>query len=99
MCTIDSKTAVLQTAFVVPAAILIVVFVLSMITWAQQSSLAISFSGWVSIISLWLFVLLPLTAAGAYIGERRERIEHPSRTTQIPRMIPAKRWYQLHFIR
>lgn len=87
------------TAFVVPAAILIVVFVLSMITWAQQSSLAISFSGWVSIISLWLFVLLPLTTVGAYIGERCERIEHPSRTTQIPRMIPAKRWYQLHFIR
>ncbi|CAO3623423.1 unnamed protein product [Mucor hiemalis] len=87
------------TAFVVPAAILIVVFVLSMITWAQQSSLAISFSGWVSIISLWIFVLLPLTTIGAYIGERCERIEHPSRTTQIPRMIPAKRWYQLHFIR
>lgn len=70
-----------------------------MITWSQKSSLAISFSGWVSIISIWMFVLLPLTCIGAYIGERRERLEHPSRTTQIPRMIPAKRWYQRNIIR
>lgn len=52
-----------------------------------------------SLISLWIFVLLPLTCVGAYIGEKRERIEHPSRTTQIPRMIPAKRWYQLDLVR
>lgn len=70
-----------------------------MITWAQQSSLAISFSGWVSLISIWIFAHLPLTSIGAYIGEKCERIEHPSRTTQIPRMIPAKRWYQLNIIR
>ncbi|KAG2228934.1 hypothetical protein INT48_001509 [Thamnidium elegans] len=87
------------TAFVAPCAFLLIVFISSMITWSQQSSLAISFSGWVSIFSIWIFVLLPLTCIGAYIGERCERMEHPSRTTQIPRMIPAKRWYQLNIIR
>ncbi|KAG2200538.1 hypothetical protein INT47_012324 [Mucor saturninus] len=87
------------TAFVVPCGVLFVLFVLCMITWSQQSSLAISFSGWVSIFSIWIFVLLPLVCIGAYIGERSERMEQPSRTTQMPRMVPAKRWYQLNLIR
>jgi transmembrane 9 superfamily protein 2/4 len=77
----------------------IIEFGASMMNWSQQSSLAISFSGWVSLISIWLFILTPLTFIGAYFGEKAERIEHPSRTTQIPRMIPKKRWYQLDFIR
>lgn len=50
-------------------------------------------------ISIFIFVLVPCTFLGAYLGEKRERLEYPSRTTQIPRMIPAKRWYQLKFIR
>ncbi|KAL7326661.1 hypothetical protein PS15p_208960 [Mucor circinelloides] len=87
------------TAFVVPSVFVIILFATSMVNWTQQSSLAISFSGWASLISIWLFVLTPLTCIGAYFGERAERIEHPSRTTQIPRMIPKKRWYQLDVIR
>jgi transmembrane 9 superfamily protein 2/4 len=87
------------TSCIVPACFAVVLFCLNIITWSQQSSLALSFSGWASLISLWLFVLVPVTLVGAYFGEKAERIEHPSRTTQIPRIIPAKKWYQLDFIR
>lgn len=70
-----------------------------MITWTQQSSLAISFSGWISLFAIWIFILVPLTCVGAYFGEKTDRIEYPARTTQIPRLIPAKRWYQANLIR
>lgn len=48
---------------------------------------------------LWLIVMLPLTFLGSLVGDRRERIEHPSRTTQMPRFIPEKRWYQSYSMR
>ncbi|CEP16690.1 hypothetical protein [Parasitella parasitica] len=84
----------LLTSFVVPSIFVIILFITSTLNWSLQSSLAISFFGWTSLVSIWLFILAPLTLIGAYFGEKTERIEHPSRTTQIPRMIPKKRWYQ-----
>lgn len=74
-------------------------FISTLIIWFQQSSLGISFSGWVSLLSVWLFGLVPLTGIGAYYGEKVDRIEYPSRTTQIPRMIPRKRWYKVNALR
>ncbi|KAI7900122.1 Endomembrane protein 70-domain-containing protein [Cokeromyces recurvatus] len=71
----------------------------NMIAWTHKSSLAISLSGWLSLLSVWFFCLLPLTYLGAYFGEKADRIEQPSRITQIPRLIPSKNWYQLNIIR
>ncbi|KAG1460063.1 hypothetical protein G6F46_005794 [Rhizopus delemar] len=89
----------LLTSCIVPTIVLSIFFGTNVLTWSQQSSLAISFSGWISMISIFIFVLVPFTFLGAYLGEKHERLEYPSRTTQIPRIIPAKRWYQLNFIR
>ncbi|CEI87615.1 hypothetical protein RMCBS344292_02025 [Rhizopus microsporus] len=89
----------LLTSSIVPSIFLCVLFIISILAWTQQSSLAISFNGWLSLISLDICLAVPLTLLGSYLGERKDRIEYPSRTTQIPRMIPAKRWYQLNFIR
>ncbi|KAI8635912.1 hypothetical protein BD408DRAFT_438412 [Parasitella parasitica] len=88
----------LLTSFVVPSIFVIILFSASTINWSLRSSLAISFSGWTSLVSIWLLILTPLTLAGAYFGEKAERIEHPSRTTQIPRIIPKKHWYQLNVV-
>lgn len=60
----------------------------------MSSSIAISAKGWVMLTGLWLLVIVPLTFLGALVGDRRDRIEHPVRTTQMPRYIPEKRWYQ-----
>lgn len=58
-----------------------------------------SVKGWFTLMILWLIVMLPLTFLGSLVGDRRERIEHPSRTTQMPRFIPEKRWYQSYSMR
>ncbi|KAI8985133.1 hypothetical protein BDB01DRAFT_789023 [Pilobolus umbonatus] len=87
------------TSLVVPSIVLLVIFGLSTITWSHNSSLAISFPGWVSMIALWLFMLVPLTFIGAYFGEKTDRMEVPSRTTQIPRVIPPQKWYQNIMVR
>lgn len=83
----------------VPLVFISVEFVSTVITWSQESSFGISFSGWLSLLMVWLFGLLPLTFIGAYLGEKVDRMEHPSRTTQIPRMIPKKQWYQANVLR
>ncbi|KAI9485337.1 MAG: hypothetical protein EXX96DRAFT_5403 [Benjaminiella poitrasii] len=87
------------TACVVPGCLIILLFIASMIAWIYQSSIAMSLSGWFSLCSIWLFCALPLTYLGAYFGERADRIENPSRSTQIPRLIPNKKWYQLDILR
>jgi transmembrane 9 superfamily protein 2/4 len=86
------------TATVVPSGAIILLFASSMITWTQQSSLAISFYGWISLFAIWIFSVA-LTCIGAYFGDKTDRIEYPARTTQISRLIPTKRWYQANLIR
>ncbi|RCI01909.1 hypothetical protein CU098_011477, partial [Rhizopus stolonifer] len=60
------------TAVVCPSIMVILLFFISVITWFRQSSLAISFSGWVSLLSIWVLLLVPLTSLGAYFGEKAE---------------------------
>ena len=39
----------------------------------------------------------PLVILGAYFGYKKEPIEHPVRTNQIPRQIPEQVWYMRPF--
>ncbi|KAI8977554.1 hypothetical protein BDF20DRAFT_913864 [Mycotypha africana] len=87
------------TAAMAPCVLFSTLILFSMLAWTQHSSLAISFGGWLSLFSLWLFVLFPLTLVGAYFGERSDPIEYPSRTTQLPRPLPELKWYQSDLIR
>ncbi|KAI8093607.1 uncharacterized protein BX664DRAFT_330099 [Halteromyces radiatus] len=82
------------TSLMLPGFIFICLFIESFFAWSAESSLAISFRGWVTLILLWILVVMPLTLIGAYFGEKCDRIEHPVRTSQMPRLIPKKRWYQ-----
>ncbi|OBZ83203.1 Transmembrane 9 superfamily member 7, partial [Choanephora cucurbitarum] len=87
------------TALAFPSIALLVLLIVGVLAWPQQSSLAISFSGWMSFILVWTILVLPLITLGAYYGQKADRIEYPSRTTQIPRAIPAKSWYHTNSIR
>ena len=71
----------------------------SFFAWSFHSSRAISVKGWIVLTLLWFLVSTPLTFLGAFIGDRREQIEHPARATQMPRFIPDKRWYQTYSVR
>ncbi|KAI8360777.1 hypothetical protein BD560DRAFT_473982 [Blakeslea trispora] len=87
------------TALIFPCVIMIVLLIVGFLAWPQHSSLAISFSGWMSFIFMWAILVVPLTTLGAYYGQKADRIEYPSRTTQIPRSLPAKPWYHANTIR
>ncbi|ORY93753.1 hypothetical protein BCR43DRAFT_495268 [Syncephalastrum racemosum] len=82
------------TSILVPGFLTACLMVESLCVWSLRSSLGISFKGYVMIFILWLLVIVPLTFVGAYFGDHRDAIEHPVRTTQMPRFIPQKRWYQ-----
>ncbi|KAI8367566.1 uncharacterized protein BYT42DRAFT_131169 [Radiomyces spectabilis] len=87
------------TATMVPGGIMVLISALSFMAWSQQSSLAISFNGWIMVAVLWMAVLLPGIVMGSHTGNQRDPIEHPVRPTQMPRIIPGKRWYQTYTAR
>lgn len=75
----------------------IIVFILNLFVWGQQSSSAIPFGTFFALISLWFGVSTPLVFAGAVFGARRPIADQPVRTHQIPRQIPDQPYYlQLH---
>ena len=69
-------------------------FVLNLFVWAQASSTAIPFGTLIGIVALWLLIQVPLVYAGSWVGYHRSQPwEHPTRTSSIPRQIPAQAWY------
>ncbi|KAI9258103.1 Endomembrane protein 70-domain-containing protein [Phascolomyces articulosus] len=86
------------TSILVPGSIFSCLMIESFFAWSLRSSRAISVKGWLVLTIVWFLVSMPLTFLGAFVGDRRERIEHPARATQMPRFIPDKRWYQTYSI-
>ncbi|KAI9322409.1 hypothetical protein BX666DRAFT_2022888 [Dichotomocladium elegans] len=82
------------TATIVPGIIVSSLMLDGFLGWSIHSSRSMTVKGWMILVSLWLLVMAPLTFLGSFVGDRQERIEHPARTTQMPRFIPEKRWYQ-----
>ncbi|MGH0187028.1 UNVERIFIED_CONTAM: hypothetical protein FKN15_023451 [Acipenser sinensis] len=68
-------------------------FVMNLILWGEGSSAAIPFGTLVAILALWFCISVPLTFLGAYFGFKKNAIEHPVRTNQIPRQIPDQSFY------
>lgn len=61
--------------------------------WSKDSSAAVPFGTLLALLSLWLFVSIPLTFVGAYFGFRDDKIQAPVRTNQIPRQVPEQTLY------
>ncbi|KAK9356131.1 hypothetical protein V1523DRAFT_276654 [Lipomyces doorenjongii] len=83
----------LRTSMLVPGILLGCVVVLNFFSWSQSSSSAIPFGTLVVLISMWLFILVPLVVLGGWLGFMRPTIESPTRIKQIPRQIPPTPWY------
>ncbi|KAI3644818.1 hypothetical protein MP228_010982 [Amoeboaphelidium protococcarum] len=82
------------TATIFPLILFIVLCVLNTFNWALHSSGALPFGTFVALISIWLFVSLPLVLLGAFFADRKTAaISHPVRTNQIPRQIPEQSIY------
>ncbi|VDN56752.1 unnamed protein product [Dracunculus medinensis] len=87
------KINVLLTSFLVPGIIFAVFFVSNLMLWAKGSSAAVPFGTLIALLSLWLFVSIPLTFIGSYFGFKKRPIQHPVRTNQIPRQVPEQSLY------
>ncbi|KAG8516980.1 Transmembrane 9 superfamily member 2 [Galemys pyrenaicus] len=87
------KTNVLLTSFLCPGIVFADFFIMNLILWGEGSSAAIPFGTLVAILALWFCISVPLTFMGAYFGFKKNAIEHPVRTNQIPRQIPEQSFY------
>jgi len=87
------KTNVLLTSFLVPTFVFCIFFVLNLLLWHLQSSAAVPFGTLVALVALWFCISIPLTFLGAYCGFKKDPIESPVRTNQIPRQIPPQQCY------
>lgn len=83
----------LMTALIFPGFLFSSVFVLNLLVWAEASSTAIPFTTVLALLSMWLFVSMPLVFVGSYLGFKSKPWEHPTRTTAIARQIPPQPWY------
>lgn len=90
----DFTKNALVTAFLFPGLAFGLIFVMNLFVWAQASSTAIPFGTLLAILSLWLFIQLPLVYVGSRYGYTRGGAwEHPTKTSHVPRPIPQQVWY------
>lgn len=83
-----------QTAILFPGLLFCLIFILNLFVWAQASSTALPFGTLVGVVSLWLLIQVPLVYLGSwYAYVKTEAWQHPTRTSPIPRPIPAQSWH------
>lgn len=84
---------VISTALVCPGIVFVIFFFLNLILWTNSSSAAIPFTTLIALLALWFLVSTPLVFFGSYLGFKKQTIENPTRTNQIPRQIPQQYFY------
>jgi len=87
------KKNVFLTAFLFPSLIFTIFFVLNFFLVSAKSSGAVPATTLLAIIGLWFLISVPLCFIGSFFGFRKQKIEHPVRTNQIPRQIPDQVFY------
>eukprot|EP01038_Epipyxis_sp_PR26KG_P012781 gene12781-17137_t len=83
----------LLTATLFPGIVFAVFFVLDVIVWSYGSTGAVPFLSMLAILTLWFGISVPLVFLGAYFGYKKDPIEFPVVTSNIPRQIPQQPWY------
>uniref|UniRef100_A0A7R9U2A2 Transmembrane 9 superfamily member n=1 Tax=Pinguiococcus pyrenoidosus TaxID=172671 RepID=A0A7R9U2A2_9STRA len=81
------------TAFLFPGVSFVIFLVMDFMMSSYHSTGAVPFTSLVSLVSLWIFVSVPLVFLGAFVGYRREPLEFPVRFSVTPRPIPEQPWY------
>lgn len=75
-----------------PGIVFIILTSLNFVLWGSKSTGAIPISLFFILLALWFCISVPLTLLGGLIGIRAEPIQFPTRTNQIPREIPARKY-------
>lgn len=88
-----ANRATVLTALLYPGLFFGTFFVLNIINWANQSTDAVPFTSMCVVIILWFGVSVPLVFLGSYFGYKKDAIEFPTATSNIPRQIPEQSWF------
>jgi transmembrane 9 superfamily protein 2/4 len=83
----------LLTALFYPGVLFAVFFLLDILVWTYGSTGAVPFLSMLAVLTLWFGISVPLVFLGAYFGYKRDQIEFPVVTANIPRQIPTQPWY------
>ncbi|KAI8929878.1 Endomembrane protein 70-domain-containing protein [Entophlyctis helioformis] len=77
-----------------PGVVSLTAFLINFVAIHYQSSRAIPFTTMIAILSIWLFLVFPLTLLGTIVGRNWSGTpKFPCRVNPIPRPIPDKIWY------
>lgn len=87
------KLNMLLTPLLVPGAIFGAFFALNFFLIFAKSSGAVPLGTMVALVAIWFAISAPLSAAGSFIGFKKEPFSFPVRTNQIPRQIPPQPTY------
>lgn len=87
------QRATLLTAFLYPGMFFAMFFLLDLVSWIYGSSDAVPFWIMLVIMVLWFCVSVPLVFLGSYFGYKKDAIEFPVNTSNIPRQIPDQPWF------
>lgn len=87
------KKITLKTAFMFPAILFSIFFVLNALIWGEKSSGAVPFGTMFALVLLWFGISVPLVFVGSYLGFKKPAMEDPVKTNKIPRQIPEQAWY------
>ncbi|KAK4483660.1 hypothetical protein RD792_010861 [Penstemon davidsonii] len=89
----DWKKISLKTAFMFPAVLFTIFFILNALIWGEKSSGAVPFSTMFVLVVLWFGISVPLVFLGSFLGLKTPTFDDPVKTNKIPRPIPLQPWY------
>ena len=68
-------------------------FFLNFFLIGKHSSGGVHFGTLLGLATIWFGISLPLVFLGSYFGFKKQKMEVPVRTNQIPRQVPDQIWY------
>jgi len=87
------KRATFFTATGFPVLLVSMVLCLNIFLSYTRAATAVSLWTIISLFLFWICVATPLVFVGSYFGYRADKIETPTKTSQIARFIPERPWY------
>lgn len=87
------KMNVILTATALPGCIMAVFSVLNIFLSFVGAATAVSFLTILVLFLLWVCISAPLVFVGAFFGMKAAKLEVPTKTNQIARVVPPKPWH------
>lgn len=81
------------TATLFPGLLFSLFIFLNIVVSSYGSTGAVPFFYLLAVLGLWFCISIPLVFIGAFLGYKRDVIEFPVVTSNIPRQIPEQPWY------